>query len=196
MLQEEGSLTDRSEKSEKARESRRGMVIVYTGDGKGKTTSALGIALRAYGYGWKTLFVQFIKGTWHYGEMEAADRLHPFLEIRPMGAGFVHIMGDDLPLEDHRQAAREALRVAREEIASGMWDIVVLDEINIAIQKKLLTGEEVLDVIATKPEWMSLILTGRNAPDEIVAAADLVTEMKEVKHPFQKGIGAQKGIDF
>jgi len=172
------------------------MVIVYTGDGKGKTTSALGISLRAYGYGWKTLFVQFIKGTWHYGEIDAATKLHPFIDIRPMGVGFVHIMGDNLPLEKHRQAARNALLTAMEEMTSGAWDIVVLDEVNVAIHKKLLTVEEVLDVIARKPGWMSLILTGRYAPEEIISAADLVTEMKELKHPFEKGVEAQKGIDF
>ncbi|OGF97769.1 MAG: cob(I)yrinic acid a,c-diamide adenosyltransferase [Candidatus Glassbacteria bacterium RBG_16_58_8] len=172
------------------------MVIVYTGGGKGKTTAALGLALRAWGYGWKTLFVQFIKGTWHYGELEAARRLHPSVEIRPMGVGFVHIMGDQLPLEEHREAARKALSAVREEIASERWDIIVLDEINVAISERLLTAEEVLEVVSSRPAWMSLVLTGRNAPGPLVEAADLVTEMREVKHPFRQGIEAQQGIDY
>lgn len=179
-----------------AKSDRQGMVIVYTGRGKGKTTAALGVALRAWGYGWKTLFVQFIKGTWKYGELEAAEKLRPHLEIRPMGVGFVHIMGDQLPLEEHRTAARNALRMARDEIASGRWDIVVLDEVNVAIHEKLLTTDEVLEVVSARPEWVTLILTGRYARDEILDTADLVTEMVEIKHPFQKGIEAQKGIDY
>jgi cob(I)alamin adenosyltransferase len=172
------------------------MVIVYTGDGKGKTTAALGMAFRAWGYGWKTLFIQFIKGTWHYGELESARKIHPFVEIRPKGVGFVHIMGDELPLDEHRDSARKALEEARKEITSGTWDIVVLDEINVAIREKLLTVEEVLGVISEKPGWMSLVLTGRNAPDEILGVADLVTEMRELKHPFQQGTEAQQGIDY
>ena len=178
------------------REERQGLVIVYTGGGKGKTTAALGVALRAWGYGWKTLFVQFIKGTWKYGELEAARKMGPSLEIRPMGVGFVHIMGDNLPLEEHIEAARKALGAAKEEIKSGAWDIVVLDEVNVAIYKKLLTVEEVLEVVAGRPEWMTLVMTGRNAPEALLEAADLVTEMREVKHPFQQGVEAQKGIDF
>jgi cob(I)alamin adenosyltransferase len=178
------------------RDGRQGMVLVYTGDGKGKTTAALGVALRAWGYGWRTLFVQFIKGTWRYGELEAAAKLGPFIEIRPMGVGFVHIMGDRLPLEEHVKAARSALDIARAEIASGRWDIVVLDEVNVAIREKLLKVEEVLDVLSARPSWMHLVLTGRYAPPEIIDAADLVTEMVEVKHPFRKGVVAQRGIDF
>lgn len=172
------------------------MILVYTGGGKGKTTSALGIALRAWGYGWKTLFVQFIKGTWKYGELEAAEKMKPHLEIRPMGVGFVHIMGDQLPIEEHRTAARNALEMARDEMTSGAWDIVVLDEVNVAIHEKLLTVEEVLKVVSARPEWMTLVLTGRYAREEIIEVADLVTEMVEIKHPFQAGIEAQKGIDF
>jgi cob(I)alamin adenosyltransferase len=183
------------DKKEK-RKKRKGLVIVYTGDGKGKTTAALGTAFRAWGRGWKTLFVQFIKGTWHYGELDAAEKLHPSIEIRPMGIGFVHIMGDNMPLEEHIKAANRALDIARDEMSSETWDIVVLDEVNVAIREKLIDVERVLEVISSKPEWMTLILTGRNAPDELIDAADLVTEMKEIKHPYQRGIKAQKGIDY
>lgn len=187
-------MSDRTTTGE--RHDRLGLVIVYTGGGKGKTTAALGMALRAWGYGWKTLFVQFIKGTWKYGELEAARKLAPSIEIRPMGVGFVHIMGDNLPLEEHIEAAGRALDAAEEEIHSGTWDIVVLDEVNVAIHEKLMTVERVLEIIAGRPKQVTLVLTGRNAPDALLEAADLVTEMKEIKHPFQHGIEAQKGIDF
>ncbi len=179
-----------------SREERRGMVIVFTGDGKGKTTAALGVALRAWGYGWRTLFIQFIKGTWHYGEIDAVKRLGPGIEIRPMGVGFVHIMGDDLPLQEHVEAAGRALETARDEISSGEWDIVVLDEINVAVREKLLAESEVLKVIGERHPWTTIILTGRDAPCAFVEYSDLVTEMQEVKHPFQGGIEAQQGIDY
>jgi cob(I)alamin adenosyltransferase len=178
------------------REDRKGLLIVFTGNGKGKTTASLGIALRASGYGWRTLFVQFIKGTWHYGELDAVAKLRPVVDIRPMGVGFVHIMGDTLPLEEHREAARKALHAVRDEMESGEWDVLVLDEINVAVKEKLLTVEEVLEVVSQRPDWMTLIMTGRYAPPEFVDVADLVTEMREIKHPFQQGIEAQKGIDF
>jgi cob(I)alamin adenosyltransferase len=170
--------------------------MVYTGDGKGKTTAALGVALRASGHGWRTLFVQFIKGTWHCGELDGVEKLRPAVEIRPLGAGFVGIMGDDLPIEEHREAARRALREVEKEMASGAWDIVVLDEVNVAVKEGLLTVAEVLEVVRSRPDWLTVILTGRYAPDSFVEAADLVTEMREVRHPFRKGIEAQKGIDF
>ncbi len=187
-------MSDRTNAGEER--GRRGLVIVYTGGGKGKTTAALGMALRAWGYGWKTLFVQFIKGTWEYGELEAARKLAPSIEIRPMGVGFVHIMGDTTPLEEHMEAAGGALDAAEEEINSGAWDIVVLDEVNVAIHEKLIPVERVMDVVAGRPEPVTIVMTGRYAPDELLEAADLVTEMKEIKHPFQKGMDAQKGIDF
>ena len=113
-----------------------------------------------------------------------------------MGVGFVHIMGDRLPLEEHRVAAGRALEMARNEMASGQWDIVVLDEVNVAVHEKLLTADQVLEVVSARPGWVTLILTGRYAPEEIVEAADLATEMKEIKHPFRKGLEAQEGIDY
>ncbi|HUU46535.1 MAG TPA: cob(I)yrinic acid a,c-diamide adenosyltransferase [Acidobacteriota bacterium] len=175
---------------------RKGLVICYTGDGKGKTTAALGMALRASGYNLRTLIWQFIKGSWHYGELDAVARLAPYVDIRQMGEGFVGIVDDKLPREVHREAALKALAGVREEIVSGRWHLVVLDEVFVGCQLKFLTADDILQVIAAKPAGVHLILTGRGAPPEVLAAADLVTEMREIKHPYQQGELAQKGIDF
>ena len=177
------------------RERRHGLVAVNTGDGKGKTTAGLGVVLRAVGYGWKVLIVQFIKGTWQYGEMVGLMYL-PGVRLERMGAGFYKIMGDKLPDEVHRQAAAEALNFARQAMTSGEWDLVLLDEVNVAVQTGLLSVDDVLNLLDARPPWLHLILTGRGAPAEVVERADLVTEMREVKHPYQAGIIAQKGFDY
>ena len=173
-----------------------GLTIVYTGKGKGKTTAALGIALRATGYKKKTCMIQFIKGSWHYGEMDSSKRLEPEFEIIAVGKGFVGIIDDKSPKEDHKKIAREAVRVSNEKIQSGMYDIVILDEINYAVNLELIPVGDVLELIRSKPQGVDLVLTGNYARDEVIEAADLVTEMREIKHPFQKGIKAKKGIDF
>ncbi len=173
-----------------------GLIIVYTGDGKGKTTAAIGMAFRAVGRGWKVLMVQFGKGSWHYAELDTAQRLAPDFEIIPMGIGFYKILDDKHTEEEHRSAAGRALEFAREQMLSGKYDLIILDEVNGAITAGLLSVESVLKLIDDKPEDLSLVLTGRNAAPEIVARADLVTEMREIKHPYQKGILAQKGIDY
>ncbi|MEM2922923.1 MAG: cob(I)yrinic acid a,c-diamide adenosyltransferase [Candidatus Nitrosocaldus sp.] len=183
------------EGEEKAR-GRRGLIIVYTGNGKGKTTAALGMAVRAVGHGMRVLMVQFIKGSWHYGEMDGALRLRPEFELITAGRGFVGIIDDDLPREAHVKAAREALRVSRERMLSGMYDIVILDEVNYAVRLGLISIEDVLELIRVKPYSTTLVLTGNYADERLVDIADLVTEMREVKHPFRKGIRALKGIDF
>ncbi len=177
------------------REERRGLTIVYTGNGKGKTTAALGMVVRAMGYDWKVLMVQFIKGDWMYGELEGYKKLAPNFELKRMGKGFVRIMGDKKPIEDHIEAAKTALKYAKDNMSKD-YDIIILDEVNVAIKEKLLTVDEVVDVIQSRPLYLNIVLTGRNAPDKIVELADLVTEMTEVKHPFQKGIMAQPGIDY
>lgn len=179
---------------------RRGLVIVYTGDGKGKTSAALGNVFRALGHGWKVLVIQFFKGDWPivFGELESAKK-HANLEILQLGKGFVHIMGDKKPIEEHQKAAAEAVRFAKEKIYSGAYDLVVLDEINYAVDYldfQLVALEDVLEIIRRKPAETHLILTGRNAKPQVIELADLVTEMKEIKHPFKKGIPAQKGIDY
>lgn len=173
-----------------------GLVIVYTGKGKGKTTAALGIALRALGYDYKVCMIQFIKGSWHYGEMTSSKRLEPEFELTAVGKGFVGILDDKSPIEDHKKIAAEALAIAREKIASKKYNIVILDEINYAVNLGLVSVQDVLDLIRDKPSDVSLVLTGNHVRDEIVEAADLVTEMREIKHPFRSGIRAKKGIDF
>jgi cob(I)alamin adenosyltransferase len=173
----------------------RGLVLVFTGNGKGKTTAALGTAIRAVGYGHRVAIIQFIKGTWHYGEMDGLGRI-PEIELHRSGAGFYKIMGDTLPEEVHRKAAREGLELAREKLRSGRYQLVILDEINNAIHTGLLEVSEVLDLLEDKLDFVDVILTGRNAAPEILERADLVTEMNEVKHPFQRGILAKKGIDY
>ena len=174
----------------------RGLVIVYTGKGKGKTTSALGIVLRAVGYGKKIGMIQFIKGSWHYGEMDSSKRLEPEFEMIAVGKGFVGILDDKSTKEEHEIVANEALKISKEKINSRKYDIVILDEINYAINLDLIKLEDVLSLIKSKPENLDLVLTGNHAKQELIEIADLVTEMKEIKHPFQKGIRAKKGIDF
>jgi cob(I)alamin adenosyltransferase len=173
-----------------------GLVIVYTGKGKGKTTAALGIVLRAVGHGYKVGMIQFIKGEWYYGELTSSRRLEPEFELIAAGRGFVGIIDDDHPIEDHQKAAKDAIEVAKQKIASGNYDVMILDEINYAAKLNLISEQDILDVIASRPEKTSLVLTGNYVPEAIMAAADLVTEMREIKHPFQRGVKAKKGIDF
>ena len=176
--------------------AKEGLVIVYTGKGKGKTTAAVGIALRAVVYNHRVCMIQFIKGSWHYGEMTSSKRLEPEFELAAVGKGFVGIMDDKSPLDDHKKVAAQALAIAKEKIASGRYEVVILDEINYAVNLGLVLLDDVLELIRIKPEKVSLVLTGNHARDEVVEAADLVTEMREVKHPFRSGIRAKKGIDF
>ncbi len=181
--------------------SRRGLIIVYTGDGKGKTSAALGACLRGVGHGWRGLVIQFFKGDWPvvFGEVELGKRLAPQFEVLQLGKGFVQYMGDKKPFDEHVAAAKEALRVANEKITSGTYDLIVLDEIIYAIDYagvQLVTVDEVLELLDAKPPSLHLILTGRNAPQSIIDRADLVTRMDEVKHPWQQKIPAQVGIDY
>jgi cob(I)alamin adenosyltransferase len=188
------SAEDTIEKTEPVQPTR-GLLLVLTGNGKGKTTAALGTALRAAGYGHRVAIVQFIKGTWHYGEIDALKRL-PQIELHRMGAGFYKIMGDDLPEETHREAAREGVELARQKVKTGRYKLVILDEINNAVHTGLVKLEEVLGIIEERHRDVDLMLTGRDAAPEVIELADLVTEMKEIKHPFQQGILAKKGIDY
>jgi len=174
----------------------KGLLIVYTGPGKGKTTCALGTAFRAVGQGLHVLMVQFIKGSWHYGELDAAKMLgDDKMEILPMGRGFVKVGGAETDPEDVR-LCEEAWSFALARIQSEKYDLVVLDEINYVISYHMLDPERVVAALATRPERVHVICTGRNAHPLLVEAADLVTEMREVKHPYTKGILAQRGIDY
>ena len=176
--------------------SKDGLVIVYTGNGKGKTTAALGLAMRAVGYDHKVCMLQFIKGSWHYGEMDSSKKLEPNFELIAIGKGFVGILDDNSPREEHEKYAAEALRICREKINSGNYNVVILDEVNYAINLGLINVQEIIKLIKEKPSNLDLVLTGRDVKEEIVELADLVTEMKEIKHPFKSGIKAKKGIDF
>jgi cob(I)alamin adenosyltransferase len=177
-------------------EAPRGLVLVNTGDGKGKTTAALGTVLRAVGYGHRCLIVQFIKGSWLYGEIKSMKRLEPEVEFYRMGRGFVGIVDDNLPREAHEKAAGEALEFSRERLASGDYRLVVLDEVFVAVTLGLITVADVLRLLDVRPPQTTLILTGRGAPPEVIERADTVTEMREVKHAFRKGILAQRGVDY
>jgi len=171
------------------------LILVHTGNGKGKTTAALGLGMRAVGHGMKVLMLQFIKGTWHTGELDAVKRLHPDFKITQLGQGFIKTpKGEwsDAVLEN----ARTSWNHAKQEIASDAYDMVILDEINNMINYGLIDVEEVIAVLKGRPKRLSVIFTGRNAHQKIIEQADLVTEMKEIKHPYKKGIKAQKGIEF
>ena len=183
--------------------SRRGLILINTGPGKGKTTAALGTAFRAAGNGMRVLILQFLKGSWHYGELDAAEALgkaigtleDPTFVIKQMGRGFVKVGGAETDPEDIRMV-EDAWTEAAAAILSGDWDLVVLDEINYAIGYKMLDPEKVADVLRQKPEMVHVILTGRNAHPALVELADTVTDMREVKHAYEKGILAQRGIEF
>ena len=174
----------------------KGLVIVYTRGGKGKTSAALGLVLRAVGYNHKVCMVQFVKGSWHYGELDSAKRLAPEFEMITAGKGFVGILDDKSPREEHVKAANDTLMISREKILSGKYNVVILDEINYAVQLELLKLDDVIDLIKSKPAELDLVLTGNHATKEVIELADLVTEMKEIKHPFKSGLKAKKGIDF
>jgi cob(I)alamin adenosyltransferase len=174
----------------------KGLLVVYTGNGKGKTTAALGMCVRAVGYGWRVSVVQFVKGSWKYGELEGIKRLAPEVELRVVGEGFVGIIDDDKDIEVHRRAAREGLAMAREILVSGQYPLVILDELNVAMDLGLISSDAVREVLNARNEKQHLVITGRGAPDWLTEMADLVTEMREIKHPYQKGILAQKGIDW
>lgn len=174
-----------------------GLIIVHTGNGKGKTTASLGMGLRAWGQGLKVLMLQFIKGSWKYGELQAVERLGPDFVIRQMGEGFVRNAADDATMmAGHRNAAAETLQAAKQEMLSGKWDMIILDEINYAVRYGLVTLDAVLELLAVKPPAQHLVLTGRDASQAVIDKADLVTEMREIKHPYKRGIAAQKGIEF
>jgi len=174
---------------------RRGLIIVNTGPGKGKTTAAMGTALRAVGNGMKVLMLQFLKGSWHYGELDAVKAFGDNFVMKQMGRGFVKVGGAETDPEDIRMV-EAAWDEAAQAIRSGHWDLVVLDEINYAISYGMLDPAKVVETLAKRPEQVHVILTGRNAHPSIVEIADTVTEMKQVKHAYEKGVMAQRGIEY
>lgn len=175
----------------------KGLIMVHTGDGKGKTTAALGLALRAWGSGLRVMILQFIKGGWKYGELDAIAKLGEIdgrIEIRPLGFGLMS--KSEVERQQHIEAARKAMAEAEKVVVSSEYDLVILDEINYAVKFGLIEIADVLSLLDKKPLQEHILLTGRDAREELIDKADLVTEMKLIKHPFQKGIKAQRGIEF
>jgi cob(I)alamin adenosyltransferase len=170
----------------------RGLVQVFTGNGKGKTTAAIGSVLRAVGQGFRVFIVFFMKGDYPYGEQKALAQLPNVTTAR---FGFQSFVDPDNVKPEEKEEAEKALKTAREAMESREYDIVVLDEVNIAAAWGLVDIDEVVELVRSKPETVELILTGRYANERLIELADLVTEMKEVKHPYQKGILSRRGFD-
>lgn len=173
----------------------KGYIVVLTGDGKGKTTSSLGMAVRAIGQGMKVIMLQFLKGSWKYGELETAKRLAPDLTLKQLGDTFIRIDPENPDPKDV-EMARQAWEVSKEALLSGEYGMVILDEINGTIAYGLLPVDEVVAALEQRPEKVHVVLTGRSAHPKIIEMADLVTEMTEIKHPYRAGRRATKGIEF
>lgn len=173
-----------------------GMIVVLTGNGKGKTTSALGMVLRAVGHKLRVCIIQFMKGDLYSGEIEGVKWLAPLVEFHQTGKGFCGIQGNQIPYHEHRANAQDAIELAREKIHSGHFDIVILDEINNALKLRLVDLPQVLELLDAKPPALHLVLTGLDAHPEVCVRAHTVTEMVEVKHAYRDGIEPQQGIDY
>jgi cob(I)alamin adenosyltransferase len=183
----------------------RGQVLLFTGEGKGKTTAAFGVALRAVGRGWKVSMIQFTKmGEWPpgepLGEIAGAARLAPDFEVIPTGIGFVNIFGDPYKFDDHRDAAQKGLELARAKIGSGDFELVILDELLGALDQGQVDLDQVTDLIVSKPHAVNLLITGHDAQKRwlptLLPLVDLATEMVKLKHPFDEGHQARKGLDY
>lgn len=173
--------------------SQKGLLIVYTGNGKGKTTAALGLAFRALGHGRRVAVIQFIKGKWKCGEIESAKRFGGMLEIHVMGKGFTWVSKD---IGEDARAANEAWTFAKKTIQAGRHDLVVLDELTYLIKYKMVSEAEILAALSDRPGQVDVVVTGRGAGRKLIDMADLATEMRKVKHPFEHGVKARKGIEF
>ena len=176
---------------------RQGLTLIFTGNGKGKTTAAVGLTVRAVGNRMRVFFLQFIKGQWKSGEREILRGL-PGVDLEVTGRGFTieSLRNPNIPMEDHAAAAAHGWEVAQRVVRQGDYDMVVLDEILGAITAELVPLDEVVELVRTKPSSLHLVLTGRDAPPRLIEAADLVSEIQPVKHPFERGIKAQRGIEF
>jgi len=174
----------------------RGLIVVITGNGKGKTTSAMGMVLRASGHGLRSCIIQFMKGDLYSGEWDGVKLLGGLVELHATGMGFCGIQGNPYTRAEHRASAQAAIELTREKITSGDFEIIILDEINNALQLKLVDLEQILDLVRLKPELVHLVLTGRNAHPELVELADTVSEVCEIKHAYRKDIEPQPGIDY
>jgi cob(I)alamin adenosyltransferase len=181
----------------RAKPAQHGLTIVYTGNGKGKTTAAVGLTVRAAGNRLRVFFLQFIKGQWKTGERDILRSL-PYVDLEVTGRGFTieRLRNHSIPMEDHAAAAAQGWRVAQEIVREADYDLVVLDEILGAVKAGLVPLDELLTMVQTKPASLHLVLTGRNAPPELIDLADLVSEVQPIKHPLARGIKAQRGIEF
>jgi cob(I)alamin adenosyltransferase len=175
---------------------KKGLVVVITGHGKGKTTTALGIAVRACGHGMKVCIIQFMKGDLYAGEWDGIKKMNCQIELIATGKGFCGIQGNPYPYKEHRENAQEAIEIVHQKMESNPPDILILDEINNALHLKLVDLDQVLQIIEQKPFQMHLVLTGRNAHPQVIELADTVSEIIEVKHAYRKGIEPQPGIDY
>ena len=171
----------------------KGLIMVHTGHGKGKTTAALGLALRALGHGFPVCVIQFIKGNWKYGELEAAERFPGLLEWHVAGEGFTW-RGDDP--DRHRKAAAAGWELAKSAIKSERYFLVILDEFTYVLKYGMIDEKETAQILLQKPPSLHVLITGRDAPESLLEIADMATEMREVKHPFKIGVKAQKGVEF
>jgi len=193
-MNKRGSLPDRIDRFEP--KVRRGLIVVITGQGKGKTTSALGMAMRACGHAMRICIIQFMKGDLYSGEWDGVKLMNCAIELHATGKGFCGIQGNPYPWAEHRANAQDAIDLVREKMTSGSFDLLILDEINNALKLKLVDLEQVLEIIRMKPPLLHLILTGRDAHPEVIELADTVSEVREIKHAFRKEIEPQPGIDF
>jgi len=175
---------------------RKGLVVVITGHGKGKTTAAMGIALRATGHNMKVTIIQFMKGDIYSGEWDGVKRLDGLVTLTPTGKGFCGIEGNPYPFSEHRQNGQDAVALVKKTLSRNECDILILDEINNALELKLVDLEQVLEILSLRPPLMHLVLTGRDAPPEVIALADTVSEVREIKHAYRKNIEPQPGIDY
>jgi cob(I)alamin adenosyltransferase len=175
---------------------KKGLIVVITGHGKGKTTSALGMAVRACGHDMKVCIIQFMKGDIYAGEWDGVKKMNCKVELIPTGKGFCGIMGNPYPFHEHRESAQKAVDLVHQKMSSGDWDILVLDEINNALHLKLVDLDQVLEMLRKKPPLMHVVLTGRDAPPQVIDLADTVSEITDVKHAYRKGIEPQPGIDY
>jgi len=193
-MNKRGSQPDRIDRIEP--KERRGLLVVITGQGKGKTTSALGMAVRACGHGMRVCIIQFMKGDLYSGEWDGIKLMNCTIELHATGKGFCGIQGNPYPWTEHRANAQDAIELAREKMVSGGFDLLILDEINNALKLKLIDLEQVLAILESKPPLMHLVLTGRDAHPQVIERADTVSEVNEIKHAYRAGIEPQPGIDY
>jgi len=175
---------------------KQGLIVIITGNGKGKTTSAMGMALRGCGHGLKTTIVQFMKGDLYSGEWDGVKKLEPLVTLYHTGKGFCGIEGNPFPHSEHRKNAQEALILIQDIIKNNTPDTLILDEVNNALLLKLIDLEQILEIVKMRPKQMHLVLTGRDAHPELIELADTVSEVQEIKHAYRKEIEPQPGIDF